>query len=72
MPQNLCGIGRDGNVGMPAPIFDRWNYGDYGNRDDGGSLPIEMLLERNRLKDRMTDPHSPDKVVQSRDHVKGS
>ncbi len=30
-PQNLCGIGRDGNVGVPALMFDRWaNLGNLG------------------------------------------
>jgi len=30
-PSNLCGIGRDGNVGVPAPLFDSWaNLGNLG------------------------------------------
>lgn len=29
--QNLCGIGRDGNVGVMAPMFDVWsNLGNVG------------------------------------------
>ena len=30
-PRNLCAVGRDGNVGDPAPMFDRWaNLGNFG------------------------------------------